>query len=914
MPDGQNIIDIGYDVEKLTAQQKIVVEALTAVFNLAEQIDGRAIAPDIKGIQDFNNAQAKAKKGVDEVGLAVQQYNKLLSDMAKNQAIANAASSDAALEAAKAKVIAQEKGKALKEEAVASLGLQDAYQKLSKEYEAAAKSAKSLAVEFGETSPMAVAAAKSANDLAQRLKTIDSTVGQFQRNVGNYTGAMSVLEKELIAVREAISAATTAGVQNSIALNKNADTGGKLSIQTKQTAKEFYEITGATEGSTQASNANNTALQKLIKQEELLTQVVSRQAQGFTSIQQEVRTTERALATMASEGLQSSEAFKELQVQLAESKKGIRIFNEEQKMLSSGAPGLAAVTAAAKGLSGIYATGAGAAALFADGNEKVEKELQKLMAVMTLIQGLNELHEAVEKKNGIITALRATQEKLLTKVYGEKLTAQALNKTATIAEAEATEAATVATGEQVAMTEVQTAVTGEATAATIALNIALTGGLLLGIGLLIAGVAWLFKATMDWVNADEIAIKKAGELADANKSITESINLEIAAMKERSQINIDAKAHELELSKARGESTLTQMALEKKLTEAQKEQADEIIKKFGFTKEGIESTNKAYQAAIVNVKSYRDEVKRLTESGSGKQNDADIEHAKKMLEEYQKEADAEKAKYDQGKEALKQSLDAKNKLEELAATRNKFTADERREYELKLIEISIADRKRANDRILTDEKSTEVQRLRAIEDSYEAEKSLNKAQLKNKLEDPSLDLTKRKQIIAESKEKERELLANYLLSREKMLKDFDNRDKSALAQKYIYEQQFILEQNKAILESDKTSYEQKSKALEENISSEKSIENASYELKKSKAGLINSELQALAIEHQNKLTDIQNKGDIDRIELAIKSAKKQAEKGNLKINMSATELELASLKKLDEQYQKNQISLKKYNE
>ena len=29
-----------------------------------------------------------------------------------------------------------------------------------------------------------------------------------------------------------------------------------------------------------------------------------------------------------------------------------------------------------------------------------------------------------------------------------------------------------------------------------------------------------------------------------------------------------------------------------------------------LTKEGIESTNKAYQAAIVNVKSYRDEVKR----------------------------------------------------------------------------------------------------------------------------------------------------------------------------------------------------------------------------------------------------------------------------------------------------------------
>lgn len=195
--------------------------------------------------------------------------------------------------------------------------------------------------------------------LTEKIKALEAAGGDFRRNVGNYTGALQTMQKALEETRQKLDAAKTAEGEN-----------------------------GAT-------------VQQLTKELELLEQVVGRQNAGFTSLAMEVRQSERALATMFAEGMGGTEAFKEMQLQVAKAKQELVEFNEQQKLFSSQTPVISATTVAVKGLAGAYATGIGAVSLFSDGNEKIEKELNKLVAIMTIMQGLKEVNELLEKRTAI---------------------------------------------------------------------------------------------------------------------------------------------------------------------------------------------------------------------------------------------------------------------------------------------------------------------------------------------------------------------------------------------------------------------------------------------------------------------------------------------------------------------------------
>jgi hypothetical protein len=87
------------------------------------------------------------------------------------------------------KIQSTEASKAAKLEALEGLGLLGAYQKLNIQYDSAQKNAKDLAAEFGINSVQAKSAAAEALKLNAQIKAIDKTVGQSQKNVGNYSSA-----------------------------------------------------------------------------------------------------------------------------------------------------------------------------------------------------------------------------------------------------------------------------------------------------------------------------------------------------------------------------------------------------------------------------------------------------------------------------------------------------------------------------------------------------------------------------------------------------------------------------------------------------------------------------------------------------------------------------------------------------
>jgi len=72
-------------------------------------------------------------------------------------------------------------------------GVTGAYQRLQQQYSAAAQRAKDLAAEYGSLDERTISAANTANNLSNRLKEIDSSVGQNQRNVGNYSSVLALL-------------------------------------------------------------------------------------------------------------------------------------------------------------------------------------------------------------------------------------------------------------------------------------------------------------------------------------------------------------------------------------------------------------------------------------------------------------------------------------------------------------------------------------------------------------------------------------------------------------------------------------------------------------------------------------------------------------------------------------------------
>ena len=72
-----------------------------------------------------------------------------------------------------------------------------AYQQLQNNYALAAQRAKDLSVAYGENSEQARKAVATAKQMSDRLKEVDTSVGQNQRNVGNYTGAISSLSGSL---------------------------------------------------------------------------------------------------------------------------------------------------------------------------------------------------------------------------------------------------------------------------------------------------------------------------------------------------------------------------------------------------------------------------------------------------------------------------------------------------------------------------------------------------------------------------------------------------------------------------------------------------------------------------------------------------------------------------------------------
>ena len=142
---------------------KIQIEGLAGTIETATQLK-RQIAE--------LNAELKKTADVNEI----KKLEKKLVDLKAAQSLVND--------------VTREQVKIRKEEIAGIDKSQGAYRKLSKELNDQRNRYKDLAAAEQESSQEAQDLLVSINALDKRLKGIDATVGQFQRNVGGYTEAL----------------------------------------------------------------------------------------------------------------------------------------------------------------------------------------------------------------------------------------------------------------------------------------------------------------------------------------------------------------------------------------------------------------------------------------------------------------------------------------------------------------------------------------------------------------------------------------------------------------------------------------------------------------------------------------------------------------------------------------------------
>lgn len=156
---------------------------------------------------DIKNSSTNSSKGLKEFSDAAKAASQVMKDsatIAKQQAQAEQQRIKVDQELIKLeKLKAQELARVAKEqEKAAKLASSEAsaYSKLSAELNKARKAYKDLAVTNQENTAEGKELLATITQLDQKLKAVDATVGQHQRNVGNYEGATRNLKTELRAL------------------------------------------------------------------------------------------------------------------------------------------------------------------------------------------------------------------------------------------------------------------------------------------------------------------------------------------------------------------------------------------------------------------------------------------------------------------------------------------------------------------------------------------------------------------------------------------------------------------------------------------------------------------------------------------------------------------------------------------
>lgn len=324
-------------------------------------------AGDLGGL---NDAQKKLAKGQTELTLAMKEYNKIVDGIAVKQAKLNAMTSEAATELERLKLQEQQANQARKDSIRLDEAKEGSINQLRVQLRQAQLAYDALSKAERDSS-RGTSLLANIKTLDAELKKLEGTTGRFQRNVGNYTGALADSFESV-----------------------------RREIARLQVAQKDLNDRGDTEGAARVTRSI-----------ENLDRVMKVSFDNTKSYTQQVKSLEREYVNLATSGEQSEQFLRDFKNAVGEAKDSANDLRESIKLAASDTRQLDVLIGAGQAIAGGFAIAEGAAAVFGDENEDLQKTLVKLNGVMAILNGLQAIQNELKKKDNIVTGIQIGLQK-----------------------------------------------------------------------------------------------------------------------------------------------------------------------------------------------------------------------------------------------------------------------------------------------------------------------------------------------------------------------------------------------------------------------------------------------------------------------------------------------------------------------
>lgn len=250
--------------------------------------------------------------------------------------------------------------------------------------------------EMGKVDKDTAAKFREANKAFQeRGKVLDQAVGSADK--------LTAASKKLV---EAIAGGAIAQAAENIK---------KIKDQTESTNAEFIVLTKTITLAKQelAKLAQGTpAFNKLSKEIQAAEMAMGNFEKEATSSRAQLKQYREALLQLEDAGLEGTKVFQDMAVAAGQLQDQIGDTQARIKALSSDTFALDVGIQAIQGLAGAFSVAQGAAALFGDENEDVQKALLKVNAAMSILNGLQQIQNILEKQSAVSIAATIALDKI----------------------------------------------------------------------------------------------------------------------------------------------------------------------------------------------------------------------------------------------------------------------------------------------------------------------------------------------------------------------------------------------------------------------------------------------------------------------------------------------------------------------
>lgn len=605
-------------------------------------------------------------------------------------------------------------------------------------------------------------------------KNVDALAAQ-KINVGNYSGAISVLKTSLTEI-----------------------------------AKKLDDYNKSGKG-------NKDVIAALEKEYTILNQLVNSQASGFASAAAEVKENQKALLQMEQAGLRGTKAFNELAIATGQLKDDIGDLKARTKALGSDTFVFDSLIQGAQTLAGAYGVAQGAAALFGAENEDLQKTFVKLQAIMTVIQGLQSVANGLQKESALMLGVMTAKEKLL-------LGIQVLKNFVLKGTVTATKEGTAAMLTNTAAIEGTAVATGAATTALKVFRFALISTGIGAILVLLTSAAAAMSTFGDETQSSTFNVDKLSEsLANLDTQLSDTLS----AIQTNNSLQIEYIKQRGGSEKEINDQVLKGLAYEKDALKVnnqdRKEALNDALEASGIFGKGLVRNQKDAEALVNELKN----ISAALPDGNQQKTlvDKAIEGAKAVADGYKQSQNKEQEITLQTERfktaAIEKSAADRKKIADKAAEEAKRRAEADRKAQFDILRDNANERIRVAKQTADDENINIEDRLEAEYKLFQERQSLLKAQLSFDLSNSKLTNEQRKALQNKYKIESNIIEEDRLKERAELLKRFDEKATAALKAKNDAELNLLIdarEKKKAEIEA---AYTQEVQALNSRNLSEK---------------------------------------------------------------------------------------------